>query len=285
MREELRVAGRQTAVITTRQLNSIGLDRSTITRRVKAGRLHRKHQGVYAVGRPDLPVEDEMLAAALAIGEDAVVSHLAAAFLWGFWTTLPRGPVDVTVPRRIRSRKRIRVHVAATPRIDVTRCRGVPVTTAARTLVDLAGVVRSDKALRRAAHEAESMRLVSAARLHAQLERTPDKRLNALVATGPRPTRSELEDAVDELLTRHGVKPPQTNVIVAGFEVDFFYPDHKLVIEADGARYHDTAIRQAQDRRKQAILEGLGLRVLRLRWEDTTPEREAQTVARVRHAL
>lgn len=129
------------------------------------------------------------------------------------------------------------------------------------------------------------MGLLSAGQLHAQLQRTPNQRLSALTADGPRPTRSALEDAVDELLTRHGLRPPETNVMVYGFEVDYLYPQHGLVIEADGARYHDTAFRQAQDRRKQATIEGHGLRVLRLRWEDTRPEHEWQTVARVRHAL
>jgi very-short-patch-repair endonuclease len=279
------VASRRRHLITRRELEAIGLSNGAITRRVAAGRLHRKYQGVYAVGRSDLPIEGELLAAALAIGEDAVLSHFAAAVLWGFWTKLPSSPIDVTVQRRVRSRKRIRVHVAPTPRSDVTRCRSVPVTTPARTIVDLADILRSDKALRRTVHEAESMRLVSPARLRAQLERSPSQRVAKLVATGRRPTRSELEDAVDELLTRNGLRPPQTNVIVAGFEVDFFYPEQGLVIEADGARYHDTAIRQGQDRNKQAILEGRGLRVLRLRWEDTRPESEARTVARVRHAL
>ncbi len=280
-----KVAARRRDLITRRELEAIGLSSAAITRRVATGRLHRKHHGVYSIGRSDLPLEGELLAAALAIGEDAVLSHFAAAVLWGFWTNHPSGPVDVTVPRRVRSRKRIRVHVAPTPRADIARCRGLPVTTAARTLVDLTPVIRSGNALRRTVHEAESMRLVNPARIRAQLQRTPNQRLSALVADGPRPTRSELEDAVDEILTRHGLRPPQTNVIVAGCEVDFFYPDQGLVIEADGARYHDTAIRQIADRRKQALLESRGLRVLRLRWEDTRPEREAQTVARVRHAL
>ncbi|HEY8764916.1 MAG TPA: type IV toxin-antitoxin system AbiEi family antitoxin domain-containing protein [Solirubrobacteraceae bacterium] len=285
MRTELCIqnaAGRRKGLITRRQLEEIGLSSASIARRVETGRLHRKHHGVYAVGRADLTIEGEVLAAALAIGEDAVVSHFAAAFLWGFWRSPPEPPFDVTVPRRVRSRAAIRVHCVQTlARADRTWWRGVPVTTAARTLNDLASVLRSDAAMKRAAHEAQSLGRVT----HAQIEAVANPRLAKLIAPGPRPTRSELEDAVDDLLTRHGLRPPQTNVTIAGHEVDFLYPEHGVVIEADGARYHDTPLRQAQDRRKQAVLESHGLRVLRLRWEDTRPEHEAQTVDRVRRAL
>ncbi|MEA2161129.1 MAG: hypothetical protein QOD66_3509 [Solirubrobacteraceae bacterium] len=286
MRTELRIqkiAGRRQGLITRPQLEGVGLSTAAIARRVQSGRLHRKYRGVYAVGRADLPIEGEMLAAALAIGEDAVVSHFAAAWLWGFWTKPPEPPYDVAVPRRVRTREAIRVHrVRTLARGDRTRWRGVPVTTAARTLDDLASLdACGDAALRRAVHEAQSLGRVT----HDQLLRTSSPRLAKLIEPGPRPTRSELEDAVDDLLTRHGLRPPETNVKIAGHEVDFLYPEHGVVIEADSARYHDTPLRQAQDRRKQATLEAKGLRVLRLRWEDTLPAQELQSADRVRLAL
>jgi hypothetical protein len=103
-------AGRRKGLITRRQLEEIGLSSAMIDRRVTTSRLHRKHRGVYVVGRADLPIEGELLAAALAIGEDAILSHFAAAFLWGFWPKPPKPPFDVTVPRRVRSREAIRVH-------------------------------------------------------------------------------------------------------------------------------------------------------------------------------
>jgi very-short-patch-repair endonuclease len=135
--------------------------------------------------------------------------------------------------------------------------------------------------MKRAAHEAQSLGRVT----HAQIEAVANPRLAKLIALGPRPTRSDLEDAVDDLLTRHGLRAPETNVWIAGHEVDFLYPEHGVVIEADSARYHDTPLRQAQDRRKQATLEANGLRVLRLRWEDTLPALELQSADRVRLAL
>jgi very-short-patch-repair endonuclease len=286
MRRELRVALQSKGLTTTQHLLDAGLSSGAIARRVKDGRLHHKHRGVYAIGRPDLPPEAEMWAAALALGEDAVISHTAAAWLWGFWEKQPTPPFDVTVPRRARRRAGIRVHQATTlTREDWTWWRGVPVTTVARTLDDLARTLSSVRPLTRAVHEAESLGRIS----HEQLQRTTTHpRLARIVAPGPRPTRSELEDRVDALLTRHGLRAPHTNTRIDGLPrwvvVDFYFPKQRLVIEADG-QYHDTPIRQRSDRRKQAILEAHGLRVLRLRDEDTKPETEAQTVVRVRHAL
>lgn len=293
IREELQVAALaegQSGVIKTAQLLAAGVTRSGITRRVAHGWLHRKYRGVYAYGRPDLSLEGELLAAVLAIGDGAVVSHIPAAVLWGVWKGQMPRTIDITVPRAVRSRDNIVVHTTADlPTTDRTIRGGVPITTPARTVADLARVVYSDHAYRRAVHEAIVQRLVTQAQLEAQLARRPCRRLAALIAAGPRPTRSDLEDAVDDLLTRHGLRAPLTNARIPGLpdwlEVDFLYPEERLVIEADGARFHDTAIRQAEDRRKQGLIEAHGLRVMRLRWEDTQPRAEAQAVARVRHAL
>jgi hypothetical protein len=285
------LARQQEDVITTGQLESAGLARGSISYQVARGWLYPKYRGVYAVGRPDLSPDGEMMAAVLAVGEDAVISHLTAAIAWGFWRYGELcAPLDVLVPRGLRKRRDIRVHTTIDlPAGDRTRRHGVPITTPARTVADLATVVYSDHAYRRAVHEAYAQRLVTQPQLEAQVARRRCRRLAEIIADGPRPTRSELEDAVDDLLTRHGLRPPHTNAGIPGLpawvEVDFFYPAQRLVIEADGARFHDTPIRQAADRRKQSLLEGHGLRVLRLRWEDAQPEREAQTVARVRHAL
>ncbi len=294
MRTELQVAAiarAQKGAVRREQLESVGLSNASIARRIERGRLHRKYRGVYAVGRPDLSPDGEMMAAVLAVGDDAVISHITAAIAWGFWRYGELcAPFDVLVPRELRKRSDVRIHATADlPATDRTRRNGVPITTPARTIADLATVVYSDHAYRRAVHEAQAQRLVTQSRLEAQLARRPCRRLAEIIADGPRPTRSELEDAVDELLARHGLLAPHTNARIPGLpdwvEVDFFYPAQRLVIEADGARFHDTPIRQAADRRKQSLLEGHGLRVLRLRWEDAEPDREALTVARVRHAL
>ncbi len=156
MRWELcmqRVARRQNAVITTRQLTTCGLDSSATTRYVKAGRLFRKHQGVYAVGRPDLSQAGVFHAAVLAIGDDAVLSHRSAAALHGFWKS-ELAVVEVTVPRRVQSRRGIRVYRVAEPPPTARRQR-IPVTTPAQTCLALAVTVGPDELLARAVHEAE----------------------------------------------------------------------------------------------------------------------------------
>ena len=294
IRDLAELAARQHGIVTLAQLRGLGLSRSSIAYRHRIGRLHVVHRGVYAVGHPELSEEGRFLAAVLAVGEDAVVSHIAAAVLCEFW---PRSrdsePVDVSVTRRIRGSARIRLHVVrALPAADVTRYRGIPVTTPARTLVDLAGVAVNDRALRRAVHEAEVQRRVSHPQLVAQIERTTGRRaaarLAGLITGGPAPTRSELEDLTLELFERHRLPRPLTNVPITDVphptEVDFLFPDDRLIVEADGRRYHDTVLAREADSRKQAMLEAAGYRVMRLSWEQVTRE-QAETVRRLRSAL
>ena len=286
-----RVAGRQNAVITTRQLTACGLDSSAITRFVKAGRLFRKHRGVYAVGRPDLSQAGVSHAAVLAIGDDAVLSHRAAAALLGFWKS-ELSVIEVTVPRRVPSRRGI--HVYCVDRLPATTTsQGVPVTTPAQTVLDLAVTVGPDELFARSVHEAEVQRLVTQASLNAEIERNPthpgSRRLAAEIADGPKPARSQLEIRVLDFLRGGDYPPFEMNAHIPGLpswvEVDVYFPAQRVVIEADGGRFHDTPYRRRRDARKQAILEAAGIRVIRLRWEDTEPQTQPQTEARVQHAL
>jgi hypothetical protein len=285
------VAERQNAVITARQLQMCGFDTAAISRRVKAGRLFRKHQGVYAVGRADLSQAGLFHAAVLAIGDDATLSHRAAAALWGFWDRdIDR--VEVTVPRRVASRHGIRIYqVPDLPRAERKTWWGVPVTTPARALLDLAATLTSDEDLARAVHEAEVQRRVTHASLRAEIDRNPRHsgcgRLAAEIADGPKPTRSCLEIRVLNILRRGDYPPFHTNARIPGLprwvEVDF--PAQRVVIEADGGRFHDTPYRRKRDARKQAVLEAAGIRVIRLRWDDVEPDTLQQTEARLGHAL
>ena len=288
-----RVAARQNAVITTRQLLECGVTAPAITHRVKSGRLFRKHQGIYAVGRADLPPAGRFHAAVLAIGVDAVLSHRAAAALWGFWDReIDR--VEVTVPRRVPSRRQIRVYqVSDIPRAARTRWRGVPVTTPARVVLDLAATLPSDEDFAWAVHEAEAQRRVSQGALTAEIERNPThpgcRRLAAETADGPKPTRSRLEVRVLQMLRRGNYPPFETNARIPGLPkwvgVDVYFPAQRVAIEVDGGQFHDTPYRRKRDARKQAILEAAGIRVIRLRWEDTEPQTQPQTEARLQHAL
>jgi very-short-patch-repair endonuclease/predicted transcriptional regulator of viral defense system len=288
-----RLAARQHGVVTGRQLGALGLDRRAISYRVRVGRLHPLHRAVFAVGHAEISTEGRFLAAALAIGDGAAVGYLPAAILQCFWRPterLLREPVDVIVNRRLKPREGIRLHlVRFLDERDVTRVKGIPVTTPARTLLDLADELRSDRALRRAVNEALVQRRVNERQLREQLARSNGRRgarrLAAIVADGPTPTRSGLEDQMLDLLRRHNFPRPLSNADVPGLglEVDIFFPDHGLVIEVDSNRYHGTKLAREADARKQATLEAAGHRVIRI--DEVQLMLEDQTVARLRHAV
>jgi Protein of unknown function (DUF559) len=160
---------------------------------------------------------------------------------------------------------------------------GIPLTTPARTILDLAATIYSDNAFRRTVHEAQVQEKVTIEQLQreAHTGRPGAPRLAAEIAEGAKPTRSGLEDWTVELLHRHHLPPFQTNVHPPGtpdwVEVDVLFPAERLVIEVDGRRWHSTPIRKRTDARKQAILEVAGFRVLRVSEDDD----EAAVVARV----
>jgi len=245
------------------------------------------HRGVHAVGHRRLTAEARFVAAVLALGPDAALSHVAAAALWGL-RSVPSGLIDVTVPRRVKRRRGLRIHcVRGLPNEDVTNRYGIPVTTPARTLLDLADVL-PHRVLERAVHEAEVQRIVDHHRLSTQIDRAPGRRAATVLATlieqGQAPTRSALEDRALALFRCHGLPRPRMNHLIEGIEVDFFFPEAHLIVEVDGARYHDTAFARRNDADKQARLEAAGFRVLRLTWGQIA-RRPTQTARRLRRAL
>jgi Protein of unknown function (DUF559)/Transcriptional regulator, AbiEi antitoxin len=237
----------------------MGFDDSAILRRVRAGRLHRLHRGVYAVGHTVLNRQARYLAAVLAVGDGAVLSHRSAGVLWGIHRS-DAARIDVTVARTcgFRSTRTIAVHRPRLPPAPMTRA-GVPVTTPGRTLQDLATALPR-RALEKAAEMAEALRLhvefdpahPGAARLRAVLD-THD-----LGTT----TRSPLEDDFLVLCDRHGIPRPLVNAEVEGFEVDFVWPDARLIVETDGGP-HVTRAAFERDRAKDARLTAAGWRVMR----------------------
>jgi very-short-patch-repair endonuclease len=241
-----RIAARQHGIITQDQLLRSGITPSGISRRVAAGRLHRVHRAVYAVGHRGLAREGEWIAAVKTCGEGAVLSHRSAGALWRMISPAG-GPIDVTIPRRGgRERRRgIRVHRSATLLPSHCTLRdGIPVTNPARTLDDLHRVL-SAAGFAAALREAEYLKLPIGQRF------APDR------------TRSDLEARFIALCRRHRLPTPEVNVRLGPFTVDFLWADERLVVEVDGWDSHRTRSAFEADRARDARLKVLGYDVLR----------------------
>ncbi|HEX8959833.1 MAG TPA: type IV toxin-antitoxin system AbiEi family antitoxin domain-containing protein [Solirubrobacterales bacterium] len=240
---------RQHGVVAHRQLLELGLGESSIYWRVKSGRLHAVRRGVYAAGRPELSRHGRWMAAVLACGPGAALSHGSAAALWGFGFE-SRGLVEASLPAGRRCRQPgIRAHRRAALRLDdVTEHEGIPVTSPMRTLIDQATQL-SPARLERAINEADKLDRVAADALYAALD---DYRGVPGVAAlrkllDPlhfRLSDSELEQEMRPLAKAADLPVPETKARVNGYEVDFFWPELGIVVEADGLRYHRTASQQ-----------------------------------------
>lgn len=278
-------------MLSVEELRACGLTHDGIWVRVRNGRLHPLHHGVYAVGHAHVPLEGCFLAAVKACGEDAWLCRVAAGAHWELLRWDFRFPEVVVLGRRAPEHPQIRAYETSyLPPGDIVIHRGVPVTSPLRTLLDLAGVL-DHKALRRAVREAQARGLVDLAelarRLHGPGPRRGRARLRRIIATGPAPTRSELEDAVLDLLLEGGIVHPDVNVPmrIGGRLVipDFRWPEQRLVIEADGAAWHDNQLAREDDAERQALLEAHGERVLRVTWAQVVGRR-AETLRRTRAA-
>jgi very-short-patch-repair endonuclease len=264
------LAGKQHGVVAYRQLIALGLGPSAIAYRLRIGRLHRVHRGVYSVGHPNLVPEGREMAAVLACGPASALSHWSAAGRWGILRA--RGAVvDVVVGGRAEGRQGIRIHRASSlhPH-DFSRRDGIPITSVSRTLLDLAAVA-PPRTLGRAINEADRQGRLNRRAMQEQLVRDRGrrgaKRLRAvLAATHPatRRTRSDLEILFLELCRRHCLPTPRPNVKIHGIEVDFHFPGTRLIVEIDGYEYHRTAAEFDNDRRRDARLKALGYEVVRV---------------------
>jgi very-short-patch-repair endonuclease len=293
-RPDVRVAQRaaeEWGVLSIDELRDCGLSPVGVAVRVRNGRLHPVHRGVYAVGHTNLPLEGRFLAAVKACGPGAVLSHFAAGAHFGFLRWDDRYPEVTVLGTSTRLHRGVRVHrTCVLDTQDVVRHGGIAVTSPARTLLDLASTL-GWRPLRRAVRQAQALRWVSIRQLVEVLGRAGPRRgsrkLARIVATGPAPTRSELEDAVLDLMLSRGLAHPDVNVplVVAARRVipDFRWPEQRLVVEADGAAWHDGELAREDDAERQALLEAYGERVLRVTW-DQAITRPGQTLARIRAA-
>jgi hypothetical protein len=277
------IAERQHGVVARWQLLRLGLGRGAIARRLEAERLHLVHRGVYAVGHRRITQMGWWMAAVLACGPDAVLSHRSAAVLWGLLEGSPTR-VDVIVPRQRGGRDGVRLHTNTLPPDERTVRAGIPVTTVARTLLDLAAVLDAHE-LDRALERAEALRLADHTPLVALIERHRGRRgtanLKAAISEGLRPaiTKSELERRFLSFVETAGLPRPQTNVWlkIGGewLEVDCAWPEQRVIVELDSRAYHQTTAAFEQDRKRDRKLQAAGWRPIRVTDRALREEAEA----------
>jgi hypothetical protein len=252
----------QHGVVSKRELLELGLSLGAIQRWVDAGWLHRRYPGVYAVGHPKLTAEGRWLAAVKACGPGAVLSHQTGAALHAIRRS--SSPlIHVTTPTRanprgIRVRRVRRLHPE-----DVTVVNGIPVTSVARTLLDLAAVLSVDQ-LTRACEQAERLQLLDLNAISNHRRRPGTRKLRQALAgwTAPPDVRSDWERDLPDFCDRHGIPRPQLNQSVDGFLVDAFWRDKKLVVELDSWAFHRSPRAFRDDRTRYAKLQLAGHLVL-----------------------
>jgi predicted transcriptional regulator of viral defense system len=277
------VARDQHGLITLEQLEEIGISASSVRSRVETGSLHLVRVGVYAVGYRALSREQELMAAVLACGPGAALSHRSAVELWGLIKD-PGGGIDITAPnRRGRAPKGIRAHRDGSLTFaDRTTVRGIPCTTVARALVDFAAVA-SIWELRKAISEAEVLRILDHRAVRALIRRCRGRRGIArlrMVMDEIRPetkrTRSEMEREFLRLCERAGLPFPEVNVpLRVGGRVqkpDFLWRDVGLILEADSRTYHDTDSAFQVDRKREQRFQLAGWHVSHCTWEQIFQE-------------
>jgi very-short-patch-repair endonuclease len=272
------IAARQHGVISRPQLARLGITDRAIGRRVAKGHLHRIHQGVYAVGHPRLTRHGGWMGAVIACGMGSALSHLDASVLWEIYDGL--GPRIHVLTASTRSVPRLCIH--RTRRLhpdDVTVRDGIPVTTVARTLVDLTELLPEERILR-AIREAEYRQLLDLTALNAAVKRARGRRhteklRRALAAHRPgQIVRSELEHRFLELVRAAGLPAPETNVTIEArgrrYEIDCLWREEGVVVELDGRAAHARSAAFEDDRRRDSALSAIGLRPLRFTWERVT---------------
>lgn len=275
------LAERQHGMVSRSQLLDIGLTDRQVTGRVRNERFITVRRGVYSLGHRQVGQKGTWMSAVLSCGPGAVLSHRSAAALWGFmeWN----GPVEVLSPVTGRRRGERADPRHLTPPLvrkstlliaeETTLVEGIPVTTVARTLVDLAAVL-SETQLAKALDTAAIRKLLDLEDLRKVVGASRGRKgignLRSLLEQWhPQTvlTRSELEARFLRFLKKIKFDEPQVNVTIALCEVDFYWPDYDMVVELDGRKYHDTGRGFEEDRERTVRLELAGKRVLRLTWD------------------
>jgi very-short-patch-repair endonuclease len=275
--EAAALAERQGGPVARWQLTAMGYGRGAIAHGTASGRLHRIYPQVYALGHAAVGWKGRLMAAVLACGPEAVLSHRSAA---AWWAILPsaRAVVDVSAPGRHRLRG-IEAHRMRLDPRDRTEHEDIPITTVARTLLDLAEVAPTPR-LAKAVENAERMKLFDLGAVQDVLERSPGrhghKQLRSLLSnyTQAPMTRSELEEAFWEFLTEHKLPRPEGNALAAGiYEVDFLWQEPRVIAELDSWEFHRTREAFERDRERDIELHLAGYTVIRVTARMLTEDR------------
>jgi very-short-patch-repair endonuclease len=267
------LAGRQHGVVSLLQLRELGLSADFARARVRAQRWYALHRGVYAVGHEALTPRSHFIAAVYACGPGSLLSHRAAGALQGLLGAT--AVIEVTAPRGCKAKPGIAVHRSRHVHPDDrSRVDGIPTTSVARTLVDLADVL-NERRLTGAVRQAELLELLDVRAIEKTLARLPGRKgshrlRRVLAAYQPEPhlLRSEAEQRLKRLCIEHRLPKPRFNVQVAGCEVDVYWPEAELALEVDGAKTHHTRHAFHQDRRRDRALAVEGIQTLRVTWPD-----------------
>jgi very-short-patch-repair endonuclease len=261
------------------QALACGLTAQDLHYRVRTGRLHRYLPRVYVPGHVHLDQRGRAIAALLFGGEGAVLSHVDAAELHGLLAAAERARVDVTLPSQRRPTRRVRVHVS--PSADRVIRAGLPLTSVARTILDLADT-SSERQVEQALNQAQLRRRLDLDHLAATLAAANGRRGTGRLERALRHhreavtiTRSQLEEAFLAFLRAHRLPPPEVNRLVRGYRADFLWRDRRLIAETDGLRAHKLPGAFEHDRRRDRVHRRAGYVVERFTWGDVTRRRRA----------
>jgi very-short-patch-repair endonuclease len=285
------LAAGQHGVVARRQLLTLGFSPTMVRTRVAAGRLHRVHRGVYAVGHRKLTLKGRWMAAVLACGPEAFLSHRTALALWDLQQK-ESGAIEVTVrgPGKPGSEGVLVRCTRVLADQDVTEVDGIPVTSLAWTMVDYAASA-TQRQVRSVLEALERRRIYIGRELDELLERTPNRKgvrtLRKAIAeiTGPAPWhQSVLEEAFHELIRGSDIPDYEANVLVEGELVDALWRDERVIVELDGFAFHKSRAQFEADRRRDAKLTVAGYRVLRITQQRLQNEPES-VLADIRELL
>jgi hypothetical protein len=276
-----RVAATQHGAVARWQLLALGMDRNRIRRWIRAGRLHIIYRGVYAIGHRALSPRGRLMAAALYAGRDAALICRTAGALWSLRPY--SGQTEVASLRQLRAPRGLRIRRVALRPDEITTLDGIPVTTVARTLFDLAAVLQPHQ-LDRALEQAELQHRFDLTPLVDLLNRYPRRKgtralRNAIDAMPSHSghTRGDLEALWRSTLLAENLPTPILNATLelngTRYEPDALWPDHKVAVELDSRAFHDTSQAFERDRERDRILTAAGFVVIRVTWRQLTRDR------------